>query len=144
MCMKYIFQFSLSLSLFFYFSSSFNYINNNNNNKNRLYFISIFKKSINSQSISINQINRSDKQQIYSLVFVLLSCLLIILSLFSDNWAGTNTRRRGLWRECTLASSIPSLAYSLRSIYSNSFFICVPIKNACKFYLMTKNRKRKS
>ena len=63
----------------------------------------------------------------------LISIILLIVSLITDNWLTTVSVKQGLWRNCTLASSIPSLAYSIRANnVHNNFFICIPINKICK------------
>ncbi|RNA24287.1 transmembrane 47 isoform X2 [Brachionus plicatilis] len=76
---------------------------------------------------SIQSINNLD---INAFIFALLSCILLLICLLTDNWLTSNDVKQGLWRNCTLASSIPTLAYSIRSrenINDNDFYICVPL-----------------
>lgn len=71
--------------------------------------------------------------QINALVSALISSVLLLISLLTDYWLTATDVKQGLWRNCTLASSLPSLAYSIRAANDmNNFFICVPINKVCK------------
>ncbi|CAF0704724.1 unnamed protein product [Brachionus calyciflorus] len=68
--------------------------------------------------------------KINAFVFALITCFLLLVCLFTDNWLTATDIKQGLWRNCTLASSIPSLAYSIqanKNINHNDFYICAPL-----------------
>lgn len=69
-----------------------------------------------------------------ALVFALLTCILLLISVFSDNWLTAQDVKQGFWKNCTLASSIPSLASSIKANDNTDFFICVSLNKICKFW----------
>ena len=73
-------------------------------------------------------------KQINAFIFALITLVLLLISLFTDNWLTAIDVKQGLWRNCTLASSIPSLAYSIRTNDYNNFYICVPINKTRKLF----------
>lgn len=77
---------------------------------------------------------KTKQKKINALISALISSVLLLISLLTDYWLTAADVKQGLWRNCTLASSLPSLAYSIRATHAdmNSFFICVPINKVCK------------